>query len=133
MPNLIPFLRPEGKRLPKASHKYRYDKGVWKLGWVIGQNPFKPEELVFLDLEGEIEAVDYRIVEAINKSSSIYISDPAQVSRYKDLIKTLTHLTPATRAPAGEDQNSPPYHPGIGAGMLNSLIDLGKNLEPTTK
>lgn len=49
----------------------------------------------------------------------IHLTEARDVAIFKDLIDKLAHLTPATR-----DRN-----PGIGPGMLNTLIDYAQKLE----
>lgn len=129
MIDFVKRFKPGEMRPNKPTHKYRYDQGVWMTGWVIGKNPFNTDEVVFLNLDGEITTENCGIVQAIGTKPVLVISDDATISALKGLINTLDHLTPATRAPIGVDQNSPPYNPGIGAGMLNTLIGYAKKLK----
>ncbi len=110
--------------VPKTTHTYAYDKGVTVHGWVVGVNPFNEDELLFLQRNGDMAVVHKGIVkEKEANAGPVIISGKFSVAIFNGLIKNITGLSPATRD----------YHPGIGAGMLNTLIDYARQLKQATE
>lgn len=109
----------KGNPRTSATHTCAYDKGVFLHGWLIGPNPFNPAEGLFLTNDGEMMISNMDAIREKKPKAGIHLTSPLEIAVFKDLVNKVSSLEPATRD----------RHPGIGAGMLNTLIDHGKKLK----